>query len=61
MIDLTEGFGFREARTRGSHHILAHPDVPPLLNLQQVRGEAKPYQIRQLLRIVERYDLELED
>jgi hypothetical protein len=35
--------------------------VPELVNLQEVAGEAKPYQIRQFLRIVERYDLRLED
>ena len=31
------------------------------LNVQEVRGEAKPYQIRQFLRLVERYALKLED
>jgi hypothetical protein len=30
-------------------------------NLQEVNGEAKPYQVRQFLRIVERHDLRLED
>ena len=29
--------------------------------MQSVRGEAKPYQIRQFLRLVERYNLKLED
>jgi hypothetical protein len=33
--------------------------VAELVNLQQVKGEAKPYQIRQFLRLVERYDLRL--
>jgi len=39
-----------------------HPQVfvPALLNLQEVRGEAKPYQIRQFLRIIERYNLQME-
>jgi hypothetical protein len=31
------------------------------LNLQPVRGEAKAYQIRQLVELVEEYDLRLED
>jgi len=53
--------GFRMQRTSGSHHIFVHPGLPELLNLQEVRGEAKPYQIRQLLRLVERYNLRLED
>jgi len=29
--------------------------------LQDVRGQTKPYQIRQFLRLVERYALSLED
>jgi len=32
---------------------------PELLNLQDVKGEAKPYQARQLLHLIERYDLHL--
>jgi hypothetical protein len=45
----------------GSHHIFTHPDIGAMLNVQEVRGEAKPYQIRQLLRIVERYNLTIEE
>lgn len=56
-----EAFGFRLARTSGSHHIYVHPNVPELVNLQNVNGHAKPYQIKQFLEIVERYNLELED
>jgi len=59
--DLVEAFGFRLARTSGSHHIYAHPDIDELLNLQNVGGDAKPYQIRQFLRLVERYNLRLRD
>lgn len=61
MVALAEGFGFRVVRISGSHHILAHPSVPEMLNLQEVKGEAKPYQIRQFLRLVERYSLSLEE
>ncbi len=32
-----------------------------LINLQNDRGQAKPYQLRQLLRLVERYHLDLGD
>lgn len=59
MLRLTEEFGFELMRISGSHHILSHPGIPDLVNLQQVRGEAKPYQIRQFLRLVERYNLRL--
>jgi hypothetical protein len=56
---LAEAFGFRLSRTSGSHHIFIHPDVRELLNLQEVHGRAKPYQVRQLLQLVERYNLSL--
>ena len=61
MINLVEGFGFKQMRVTGSHHIFTHPGVQELVNLQEVKGEAKPYQIRQFLRLIERYNLKLED
>ena len=60
LLNLAAGFGFRERRISGSHHILAHPEITELLNLQEVGGEGKPYQIRQMLKLVERYNLKLE-
>jgi hypothetical protein len=59
--NLMEGFGFRLARVRGSHHIFSHPDIPELINMQEVDGQAKPYQVRQFLKLVEEYNLKLED
>lgn len=61
LCNLAVGLGFELRRVSGSHHVFAHPDIPQLINLQSVRGQAKPYQIRQLLRLVERYDLKLGD
>ena len=61
MINLVQGFGFRLSRTSGSHHIYFHPDIPEMVNLQEVEGEAKSYQIRQFLKLVERNNLKLED
>jgi len=61
MVMLAEAFGFRSARVSGSHHIFVRSGVRELVNLQNVKGQAKPYQIRQFLRIVERYNLKLED
>ena len=34
-----------------------HPEVDAVLNLQRVGRDAKPYQVRQFIRMVERYDL----
>lgn len=61
MVLLMQTFGFELDRVSGSHHIFRHPYVRELVNLQEVDGEAKPYQIRQFLRLVERYNLRLED
>lgn len=60
MVRLIEAFGFRELRMSGSHHIFGRAGIHEQLNLQDVGGKAKPYQIRQLLKIVERYNLKLE-
>lgn len=57
---LVESFGFRLARVSGSHHIYVHPAINELVNLQEVAGQAKPYQVRQFLRLVERHNLKLE-
>jgi len=59
MITLVESFGFHLSRVSGSHHIFVHHQVRELINLQNVNGKAKPYQIRQFLQLVERYNLQL--
>lgn len=46
VVACAEAFGFRLARTKGSHHMYVHPDIHELLDLQDVKGQAKPYQIR---------------
>jgi len=61
MVNLAEAFGFRLSRTSGSHHIFSHSAIRELVNLQEVRGKAKPYQVGQFLQLVEKYNLKLED
>lgn len=61
FVQLVESFGFHLSRSKGSHHIFTHPDVNELVNIQPVNGEVKPYQIKQFLKIVEEYDLKLEN
>ena len=60
-VACANAFGFQLSRSKGSHHIYVHPDIPELINLQNVNGKAKPYQIKQLLEVIERYDLQIED
>lgn len=61
LITVVQAFGFTLARVRGSHHIFDHPDIPGLLNLQEYKGEAKPYQIEQFLALVEEYNLAIQE
>jgi len=61
MQTLVTAFGFSLSRINGSHHIYSHPDVDKVINLQSVKGQAKPYQIKQFLCLVETHNLSLED
>ncbi len=59
IVILMESFGFMLDRINGSHHIFKHLDISVLINLQKVKDEVKPYQVRQLLKIIEKYNLKL--
>ena len=61
MVNLVQGFGFTLSRTDGSHHIFTRPDIPELVNLQNIKGQAKPYKIRQFLKLVETHNLKLKE
>ncbi len=58
---LAEALGFELVRVSGSHHIFARRGLAEMVNMQEVAGEAKPYQLRQLMRLAVRYDLSVED
>lgn len=62
FVSLLEGYGFEFDRARGSHRIYVHPKVAELLSIQPRQdGKAKPYQLRQFLKLVEEYNLELSE
>jgi hypothetical protein len=61
VVACAEAFGFRLDRVSGSHQICVHAEVREILNLQNVKGKAKPYQVKQLLDLIERYDLRSDD
>ena len=52
LVTLVEAYGFQLARVSGSHHIFKHPEKVELLNLQNCKGKAKPYQVHQFLRLI---------
>jgi hypothetical protein len=44
-------------RVSGSHHIFIKPGVMERINLQREGSKAKPYQIRQVRKILAQYKL----
>lgn len=61
LCRLAEAFGYRLDRVSGSHHIFEHRSADRPLNLQNVEGKAKAYQVRQFLRDIEQFHLTLEE
>jgi len=61
FVTVVEVFGFELDRIRGSHHTYKHPAITDAFLLLQPdkNGQAKPYQIKQFLSLVEAYDLRL--
>lgn len=60
FVSLLEGYGFELDRIRGSHRIYFHLGVSELLSIQPRHdGKAKPYQLRQFLKLVEENNLKL--
>ncbi len=59
MVALIQAYGFKLSRVSGSHHIFTKTDVEVIVNLQNVQGKAKPYQVKQFIKVIEMYSLEM--
>jgi hypothetical protein len=51
-----EFFGFRNKGGKGSHNIYVREGIKEMLNFQDVKGKAKPYQVGQFLKIIDKYN-----
>ena len=60
FLALTDAFGFKHLRTKGSHQSFNHPACRALLVVQPMGKDAKRYQVREFLGIVEDYGLTLD-
>lgn len=60
LCKAAEAFGFKFKGGKGSHRIYIRKGIKEMLNFQNVQGKAKPYQVRQLIKVIEKYNL-LED
>jgi predicted RNA binding protein YcfA (HicA-like mRNA interferase family) len=60
FLTMIEAFGFQCLRTKGSHRSFAHPECDALLVVQPKGKDAKRYQVREFLGIVEKNGLTLD-
>jgi predicted RNA binding protein YcfA (HicA-like mRNA interferase family) len=56
LCSLLTRLGF-EVRTRGSHHLFYQPGVMERINLQRDGSKAKPYQVRQVRKVIVEHNL----
>jgi len=61
LVRLVEAVGYVQDRQRGSHRIFRHRSRRelPIVNLQADGATAKPYQVRQVLRLIDEHKLEV--
>jgi predicted RNA binding protein YcfA (HicA-like mRNA interferase family) len=58
---LVEAIGDVFRRQKGSHLVFTHGARPalPMVNLQSDGTNAKPYQVRQIIRLIDEHNLEV--
>jgi hypothetical protein len=56
LVVVLQRLGF-ELRIRGSHHMFSRVGVVEIIDLQKRGSFAKPYQVRQVRRVILKYNL----
>lgn len=56
LCSLLARLGF-QVRTRGDHHIFIKDDIVEITNVQSANAKAKPYQVRQVRKLIRKYRL----
>ena len=56
LTGMLRSMGFSE-RIRGSHHLYSKQGIRELIDLQPENGMAKAYQVRQVRKIIQQYNL----
>lgn len=56
LVHVLKRLGF-DVRVRGSHHVFFKDGVVEIIDLQRRGSMAKPYQVRQVRRVILQYNL----
>ena len=58
LCNLLTSFGFK-VRIRGSHYIYFKDGILEIINIQEISGYCKAYQVKQFREIIIKYKLEI--
>ena len=61
FIGIALRIGFEHRQGKGSHRVLYKDGIKEILTIQNVGGKIKPYQVRQFLKLVEKYNMAREE
>lgn len=61
LVILFEALGILLDRINGSRDDSTHARVTEFVNIQSVHAQARPYQVRQVLALIERNDLRIRE
>lgn len=57
LCNLLRRLGFELKGGKGSHRVFSKVGIREIITLQNVKGKAKAYQVRQVIKIVDKYQL----
>lgn len=58
VCQIAEAFGFQTRKGTGSHRVYYRDGIREILNFQDEGGRAKAYQVRQFIKVIEKYNLQ---
>jgi predicted RNA binding protein YcfA (HicA-like mRNA interferase family) len=61
FIKIALFLGFTHRQGKGSHQVLGKKGIKEGIVFQDVRGKVKPYQVKQFLRLIEKYNIVQEE
>lgn len=58
LCKIAEALGFQTRKGTGSHRVYFREGIQEILNFQNEAGWAKAYQVRQFIKVIEKYGLQ---